>query len=116
MNYRHAFHAGSFADVLKHAVLARTLVHLGEEAAAFRGIDTHAGAALYDLASAPAARTGEWREGIGRLLAAELPDDVGALLAPYLAAVTAANGGQAHGHALGHAHGHAHGHALGQAL
>jgi 23S rRNA (adenine2030-N6)-methyltransferase len=108
MNYRHAFHAGNFADVLKHAVLARILVHLGEKAAAFRVIDTHAGAGLYDLASAPAARTGEWREGIGRLLAAELPDDVGALLAPYLAAVTAANGGQAHGHALGH--------ALGQAL
>src|SRR5580704_6989195 len=103
MNYRHAFHAGSFADVLKHAVFARILGHLGEKAAAFRVIDTHAGAGLYDLASAPAARTGEWRDGIGRLLAAELPDDIRALLAPYLAAVTAANGGQAQNQALGQA-------------
>ncbi len=95
MNYRHAFHAGNFADVLKHATLARILVHLGEKAAAFRVIDTHAGAGRYDLASAPAARTGEWREGIGRLLAAELADDIRALLAPYLAAVAAANGGGA---------------------
>src|SRR6202021_998582 len=103
MNYRHAFHAGNFADVLKHAVLARILVHLGEKAAAFRVFDTHAGAGLYDLASAPAIRTGEWHDGIGRLLAAELPDDIGALLAPYLAAVTAANGSQAHGRAPGQA-------------
>ena len=95
MNYRHAFHAGNFADVFKHAVLARILVHLGEKAAAFRVIDTHAGAGRYNLASAQAERTGEWRDGIARLIAADLPDDVGALLAPYLAAVTAANRGQA---------------------
>ncbi len=93
MNYRHAFHAGNFADVLKHAVLARILVHLGEKAAAFRVIDTHAGAGLYDLSSEPATRTGEWRDGIGRLIDATLPDDVRALLAPYLAAVAAANPG-----------------------
>jgi 23S rRNA (adenine2030-N6)-methyltransferase len=93
MNYRHAFHAGNFADVLKHAVLARILVHLGDKAAAFRVIDTHAGAGLYDLAAAPATRTGEWRDGIGRLLDATLPDDIRALLAPYLAAVAAANPG-----------------------
>jgi 23S rRNA (adenine2030-N6)-methyltransferase len=93
MNYRHAFHAGNFADVLKHAVLARILTHLGEKAAAFRVIDTHAGAGLYDLASEPATRTGEWRDGIGRLLEAQLPDDIRALLAPYLAAVAAANPG-----------------------
>ena len=49
MNYRHAFHAGNFADVVKHAVLARIL-HLKEKPAAFRVIDTHAGAGLYDLA------------------------------------------------------------------
>src|SRR5579871_1441945 len=91
MNYRHAFHAGNLADVLKHAVLARILTHLGEKAAAFRVIDTHAGAGLYDLASEPATRTAEWRDGIGRLLAAELPDDIRALLAPYLAGVAAAN-------------------------
>jgi 23S rRNA (adenine2030-N6)-methyltransferase len=93
MNYRHAFHAGNFADVLKHAVLARILTHLGDKAAAFRVIDTHAGAGLYDLAAAPATRTGEWRDGIGRLIDAHLPDDIRALLAPYLAAVAAANPG-----------------------
>ena len=93
MNYRHAFHAGNFADVLKHAVLARILTHLGEKAAAFRVIDTHAGAGLYDLGAAPATRTGEWRDGIGRLIDATLPDDIRALLAPYLAAVAAANPG-----------------------
>ena len=91
MNYRHAFHAGNFADVLKHAVLARILVHLAEKAAAFRVIDTHAGAGLYDLSSEAATRTGEWRDGIGRLIGAKLPDEIRALLAPYLAAVTAAN-------------------------
>ncbi len=91
MNYRHAFHAGNIADVLKHAVLARILVHLGEKAAAFRVIDTHAGTGRYDLTSEQAARTGEWRDGIGRLSAAEFTDDIGGLLAPYLAAVAAAN-------------------------
>src|SRR5580704_6005280 len=95
MNYRHAFHAGNFADVLKHAVLARILVHLGEKAAPFRIIDTHAGAGRYDLSSTAAERTGEWRDGIGRLIAAELPDDARAFLAPYLEAVAAANRGQA---------------------
>jgi 23S rRNA (adenine2030-N6)-methyltransferase len=91
MNYRHAFHAGNFADVLKHAVLVRILTHLGEKAAPFRVIDTHAGAGLYDLAAEAATRTGEWRDGIGRLIDADLPDDVRALLAPYLAIVRAAN-------------------------
>src|SRR5215470_2721296 len=93
MNYRHAFHAGNFADVLKHATLARILVHLGEKAAAYRVIDTHAGAALYDLAAEAASRTGEWRDGIGRLAAADFAPDIAALLAPYRAAVAAANGG-----------------------
>src|ERR1700722_8846272 len=95
MNYRHAFHAGNFADVLKHATLARILVHLADKAAPFRVIDTHAGAGLYDLASDAAALTGEWRDGIGRLIDAKLPDDIRALLAPYLAGVAAANGGAA---------------------
>ncbi len=43
MNYRHAFHAGSFADVIKHIVLVRILLYLQEKPAAFRVIDTHAG-------------------------------------------------------------------------
>jgi 23S rRNA (adenine2030-N6)-methyltransferase len=95
MNYRHAFHAGNFADVVKHAVLARIVVHLKEKPAAFRVIDTHAGAGLYDLAGPEASRTAEWREGIGRLVAAELAAPARALLAPYLEAVAAFNGGGA---------------------
>jgi 23S rRNA (adenine2030-N6)-methyltransferase len=87
MNYRHAFHAGNFADVTKHAVLALVLVHLNRKDTAYRVIDTHAGAGIYDLAGDRAGRTGEWREGIGRILA-EPPEPAAAgLLAPYLETV-----------------------------
>jgi 23S rRNA (adenine2030-N6)-methyltransferase len=91
MNYRHAFHAGNFADVVKHAVLTRLLVHLCSKPAAFRAIDTHAGAGLYDLAGPEAARSGEWRNGIERLLGARREETLRGLLAPYLDAVTANN-------------------------
>ena len=87
MNYRHAFHAGSFSDVLKHAVLARILVHLKRKEAPFRFIDTHAGAARYDLSGDEARRSPEWREGIARVLMARPPAPVGELLRPYLQAV-----------------------------
>ena len=91
MNYRHAFHAGNFADVFKHAVLARIVAHLKEKPGAFRVIDTHAGAGAYDLAGAEASRTAEWRDGIGRLIAADLPPAVRDLLAPYLDAIAIGN-------------------------
>jgi 23S rRNA (adenine2030-N6)-methyltransferase len=91
MNYRHAFHAGGFADVVKHAVLARILVHLKTKVTAFRVIDTHAGAGLYDLTGREASRTGEWREGIARLTAARRAPEVDALLAPYLEVVASFN-------------------------
>src|SRR6185436_2902749 len=93
MNYRHIFHAGNFADVFKHAVLARILVHLTEKPQPFRVIDTHAGSGLYDLSGAQADRTGEWRDGIGRLIDATLAKDVRALLAPYLDAIATLNPG-----------------------
>ena len=95
MNYRHAFHAGNFADVVKHATLARIVTHLKEKPAAFRVIDTHAGAGLYDLTGPEASRTGEWREGIGKLLDAQLGPEARGLLAPYLEAVAALNAGTA---------------------
>jgi len=95
MNYRHAFHAGNFADVVKHAVLARILVHLREKPQPFRVIDTHAGAGRYDLAGPDATRTGEWRAGIGRLMGAALAPAAHQLLAPYLDLVTQANRGGA---------------------
>jgi len=87
MNYRHAYHAGNFADVIKHLILALCLEHLARKPAPFRVIDTHAGIGSYDLCSDQARRTGEWRDGIGRLQAMRLPDDVKALMAGYLAAV-----------------------------
>jgi 23S rRNA (adenine2030-N6)-methyltransferase len=91
MNYRHAFHAGNFADVIKHAVLTRILVHLLGKPAAFRVIDTHAGAGLYDLAGEEASRSGEWRGGIGRLATAPITPAVRALLEPYLDVVSSLN-------------------------
>jgi 23S rRNA (adenine2030-N6)-methyltransferase len=91
VNYRHAFHAGSFADVFKHAVLARILHYLREKPAAFRVIDTHAGVGIYDLTSAEASRGGEWHDGIERLLAATLPAPAASLLAPYLEVIGALN-------------------------
>ncbi len=91
LNYRHAFHAGNFADVHKHAVLALILHYLCEKPAAFRIIDTHAGAGLYDLAGPEARRSGEWRDGIARLMAASLPEPAAALLAPYLEVIGAFN-------------------------
>ncbi|TAK48327.1 MAG: 23S rRNA (adenine(2030)-N(6))-methyltransferase RlmJ [Xanthobacteraceae bacterium] len=104
MNYRHAFHAGNFADVVKHAVLARVLTYLHDKPTPFRVIDTHAGAGLYDLAGEEARRGGEWQGGIGRLLADAAPGatavspirigaEADALLAPYLDIVRAYNGG-----------------------
>ena len=91
MNYRHAFHAGNFADVVKHAVLTRLLIHLASKPAAYRVIDTHAGAGLYDLAGPEAARSGEWHGGIERLLGARTDGNLRSLLAPYLDAVAACN-------------------------
>jgi 23S rRNA (adenine2030-N6)-methyltransferase len=95
VNYAHAFHAGSFADVLKHAVLARVLHYLRGKQAPFRVIDTHAGTGLYDLTGAQAARGGEWHDGIEKLmagsLAASLSAPAAALLKPYLDVIGALN-------------------------
>jgi 23S rRNA (adenine2030-N6)-methyltransferase len=91
MNYRHAFHAGNFADVVKHVVLARILAYLGRKDAPYRVIDTHAGAGLYDLQGDEARRTGEWEGGIGAVLRHSFAPDIAALLAPWLEAVRAVN-------------------------
>jgi 23S rRNA (adenine2030-N6)-methyltransferase len=98
MNYRHAFHAGNFADVHKHLVLTRILHYLRQKPAAFRVIDTHAGAGRYELLGPQSARSGEWRDGIGRLFATQRSngketDPARALLAPYLEIVAALNPG-----------------------
>jgi len=87
MNYRHGYHAGNFADVFKHAVLARILVQLNAKDAAYRVIDTHAGAGSYDLGGKRASATAEYLGGIKRLQE-NLPHGKAlALLQPYLDAV-----------------------------
>ena len=91
MNYRHAFHAGGFADVLKHIVLTRILLYLQEKQAAFRVIDTHAGAGIYDLAGEEAQRGGEWLTGIARIMQARFSQTTAALMKPYLDIVRAFN-------------------------
>lgn len=88
MNYRHAFHAGNHADVLKHAVLLLCLAKLSAKPAPLTVLDTHAGRGLYDLASPEAARSPEWRLGVDRLWNwAEAPD----CLQPYLRALRQRN-------------------------
>ena len=92
MNYRHAYHAGNFADVVKHLALVGLLLHLRKKESAFAVIDSHAGRGLYDLGGEAAARTGEADRGIGRLLA---PDVIGSALPEalhrYLAIVQGAS-------------------------
>lgn len=91
MNYRHAFHAGGFADVIKHIVLVRMLTYLQDKQAAFRVIDTHAGAGLYDLTSDEAQRGGEWLTGIARVMQARFSETTLPLVKPYLDIVRAFN-------------------------
>jgi 23S rRNA (adenine2030-N6)-methyltransferase len=91
MNYRHAFHAGGFADVIKHIVLVRILTYLQDKPAAFRVIDTHAGAGVYDLTGEEARRGGEWLTGIARLMQARFSEAALPLVTPYLDIVRAFN-------------------------
>ena len=91
MNYRHAFHAGNFADVIKHIVLVRILTYLQDKPAAFRVIDTHAGAGRYDLTGEEAQRSGEWLTGIARVMQARFSEAASPLVASYLDIVRAFN-------------------------
>ena len=93
MNYRHIYHAGNFADVVKHIILSRVILYMQQKDKAFRILDTHAGIGLYDLSSEEAQKTGEWKQGIGLLLEAtdKAPKDVKPLLMPYLDAVLSFN-------------------------
>ena len=91
MNYHHAFHAGGFADVIKHIVLVRILTYLHEKPAPFRVIDSHAGSGLYDLSGEQARRGGEWLTGIARIVQARFSQTAALLLKPYLDIVRAFN-------------------------
>jgi 23S rRNA (adenine2030-N6)-methyltransferase len=79
MNYRHAYHAGNFADCMKHALFVWLLRAMMRKPAPFLILDTHAGLGRYDLSQGPAERTGEWRQGVARLL-----EDAPPALADYL--------------------------------
>lgn len=92
MNYRHAFHAGNFADVLKHIALAAVILHLSRKEKAFCAIDTHAGAGLYQLGSEEACRTGEAGRGIVRILELAGNEDLPKAVAAYLACVSQEGG------------------------
>jgi 23S rRNA (adenine2030-N6)-methyltransferase len=90
LSYRHAFHAGNWADVFKHAVLLYCLEYLGRKEAPLLVVDTHAGAGFYSLTEGYAAQNREWERGVGRLLEREtLPP----LLARYAALVREALAG-----------------------
>lgn len=90
MNYRHIFHAGNFADVMKHAILALIVEHLRAKPAPFCVLDTHAGIGRYDLASDAAQRTLEYQDGVARLFGHAPPHPA---LASYLDAVASLNPG-----------------------
>nr|WP_174301339.1 23S rRNA (adenine(2030)-N(6))-methyltransferase RlmJ [Caulobacter sp. S45] len=89
MNYRHAFHAGNFADLVKHALLLAVLDRLTRGAEPLTVIDTHAGAGLYSLQDEAARRSGEAQAGVARLLADE--GGAPAVLTPLIAAVRECN-------------------------
>jgi 23S rRNA (adenine2030-N6)-methyltransferase len=93
MNYRHAYHAGNHGDVLKHAVLARVLNYMTSKPKPLALLDAHAGIGHYDLAGVEAFKTGEWSEGIGKVLEAQLSDPLKDWLAPYLNIIHALNPG-----------------------
>ena len=90
MNYRHAFHAGNFADLVKHAALLQLIARLAADPAPLTILDTHAGRGLYDLTGPEAQRSGEAEAGVGRLMSAA---DAPAEFASLLAAVKRLNGG-----------------------
>ncbi|MCB2427607.1 23S rRNA (adenine(2030)-N(6))-methyltransferase RlmJ [Methylophaga pinxianii] len=86
LSYRHSFHAGNFADVLKHIVLIEVLQHLGKKDKAFDYIDTHSGAGLYHLASVHAEKLQEYQNGIAKLDAADWPE-----LSAYFSVINSVN-------------------------
>jgi 23S rRNA (adenine2030-N6)-methyltransferase len=90
MNYRHAFHAGNHADVLKHIVLSRVIEYFKNKEKPFAFLDAHAGLGAYDLEGIQANKTGEWMGGVGKMSDPFAPE-VEALLQPYRSVVAAMN-------------------------
>ena len=84
MNYRHVYHAGNFADVIKHATVALILDYLQKKDAGLMVLDAHAGVGLYDLSGVEAQKTGEWQGGVGKIWGQDAVPDP---LLPWLQAV-----------------------------
>ncbi|MFC6673034.1 23S rRNA (adenine(2030)-N(6))-methyltransferase RlmJ [Marinobacterium aestuariivivens] len=81
LSYRHAYHAGNYADVLKHLVLASTLEYMTRKDKPLLYLDTHAGAGRYRLSESMAQKKAEYRDGVGRLWGRDLPDVLTPLMA-----------------------------------
>lgn len=91
LSYRHAFHAGNFADVLKHSVLTLVLEYMTRKEKGFSYIDSHSGAGMYKLADDYAQKTGEYKDGIAKIITqADLPD----ALLPYTELIESLNQSQ----------------------
>ena len=88
MNYRHVYHAGNFADVIKHAAVALILDYLQKKDAGLMVLDAHAGVGQYDLSGVEAQKTGEWQDGVGKIWGLDgIPDP----LLPWLKVVRQMN-------------------------
>ncbi|PKI18051.1 23S rRNA (adenine(2030)-N(6))-methyltransferase RlmJ [Colwellia sp. 12G3] len=88
LSYRHAFHAGNFADVLKHSVLSLVLDYMTRKEKGFHYIDSHSGAGMYQLAEEYAQKTGEYKDGIAKIINDE---DAPESLEPYLSLIKSLN-------------------------
>ena len=93
MNYRHSYHAGNFADVFKHILLARIVEYMKRKEKPFRVFDIHSGRGFYDLACEEAQKTQEHVLGVGKVQQASRREDVARLIAPWEAAVKTAGDG-----------------------
>jgi 23S rRNA (adenine2030-N6)-methyltransferase len=84
LSYRHAFHAGNFADVLKHSVLTLVLEYMVRKDKGFTYIDSHSGAGMYSLNDEYAQKTGEYKDGIAKILNAVSDENFPEALTPYV--------------------------------
>ena len=75
LSYRHAFHAGNFADVLKHSVLTLVLEYMTRKEKGFLYVDSHSGAGMYQLSDEYAQKTGEYKDGIAKLIDSDAQND-----------------------------------------
>ncbi|MDZ7823363.1 MAG: 23S rRNA (adenine(2030)-N(6))-methyltransferase RlmJ [Ahrensia sp.] len=93
MNYRHAYHAGNFADVIKHLILARVLTYFMRKETPFFVMDTHAGVGKYDLSATEANKTQEYERGVVKFLnaVAHAPKPIRELCEPYVALLAKLN-------------------------